>query len=123
MRRRSLAHGARVYPLVALALARIEPFLDAEWAALLLLVLLAGGGRWLGAAIGGALPGGTWWLVLGLYALAKVMELADHWMLAATAQLAGGHMLKHMLAAAAAACLVAAVVRAAHTPSSAGGAG
>jgi hypothetical protein len=58
----------------------------------------------------------TWWLVLGLYALAKVAELGDRWMLAAT-QYASGHMLKHLLAATAAACLVAAVARRSETRS------
>ena len=57
-----------------------------------------------------AVPGTTWCLVLGLYAAAKGLEMADRWMLATT-QVASGHMLKHVLAAAAAACLVIAVVR------------
>ena len=57
-----------------------------------------------------AVPGATWCLVLGLYAAAKGMEMADRWMFDAT-QVASGHMLKHGLAAAAAACLVIAVVR------------
>lgn len=70
-----------------------------------------------------AVPGGTWWLVLGLYALAKATELADHWMLAATSQWASGHMIKHLLAAAAAACLVMAVARAVRAPSAARPAG
>ena len=57
-----------------------------------------------------AVPGATWCLVLGLYAAAKGMEMADRWMFETT-QVASGHMLKHGLAAAAAVCLVIAVVR------------
>ena len=61
-----------------------------------------------------AVPALTWWWVLGLYAAAKGMEMADHWMFNAT-QGASGHMLKHLLAAGAAGCLVAAVVRCSRT--------
>ncbi len=57
-----------------------------------------------------AVPGITWCLALGLYAVAKGLEMADRWMFDAT-QIASGHMLKHGLAAAAAACLVIAVMR------------
>lgn len=56
-----------------------------------------------------AVPAPTWCLVLALYAVAKGMEVADHWMFEATHGMSG-HMLKHLLAAAAAACLVRAVI-------------
>jgi hypothetical protein len=55
-------------------------------------------------------PASTWWLVLGLYAGAKGLEMADHWVFHAT-QFASGHMFKHLLAAGAAAALVSAVIR------------
>ena len=58
----------------------------------------------------GAVSARTWCLVLGLYAAAKGMEIADHLVLQAT-QWVSGHMLKHLLAAFAAACLVAALIR------------
>jgi hypothetical protein len=57
-------------------------------------------------------PASAWWAVLGLYAAAKGMELADHAVLAATGWISG-HTLKHLLAAAAAAWVVRAVARAA----------
>jgi hypothetical protein len=50
----------------------------------------------------------TWWTVLGLYAVAKLMEVADHTVLDALG-VVSGHTLKHLLAAAAALCLVRAV--------------
>lgn len=58
-----------------------------------------------------AVGAGAWWAVLGLYALAKAMELADHAVFASLG-LVSGHTLKHLLAAAGAACLVAGLVRA-----------
>jgi hypothetical protein len=48
-----------------------------------------------------ALPDATWWAVLGLYAAAKLMELADRGIFDMLA-LTSGHTLKHLLAAAAA---------------------
>ena len=57
-----------------------------------------------------AVPAALWWLVLGFYALAKVMEMADRWIFDAT-QFTSGHTLKHLLAAASAACLVHALAR------------
>jgi hypothetical protein len=55
-----------------------------------------------------ATPASAWWAVLGLYALAKVMELGDGWLLGATG-ITSGHTLKHLFAAAAGAWIVAAV--------------
>ncbi|MEQ1807025.1 MAG: hypothetical protein ABL900_16730 [Burkholderiaceae bacterium] len=54
-------------------------------------------------------PASAWWAVLGLYAAAKGMEVADHAVLGATGWVSG-HTLKHLLAAAAAAWIVRAVV-------------
>jgi hypothetical protein len=48
-----------------------------------------------------ALPNKTWWIVLGLYAAAKLMELADHSVFDALA-FVSGHTLKHLFAAGAA---------------------
>ncbi len=53
-------------------------------------------------------PSSAWWAVLGLYAAAKGMEVADHAVLGATGWISG-HTLKHLLAAAAAAWIVRAV--------------
>ena len=55
-------------------------------------------------------PASAWWAVLGLYAAAKGMEVADHAVLGATGWISG-HTLKHLLAAAAAAWIVRAVTR------------
>ena len=55
-------------------------------------------------------PAHAWWAVLGLYAAAKVAEVADHAVLGATG-FVSGHTLKHLLAAAAAGWIVAAVTR------------
>ena len=57
-----------------------------------------------------AVRNSTWWLVLGLYAAAKGLEVADHWVFVITHG-ASGHMLKHLFAAGAAGFLVAAIVR------------
>lgn len=57
-----------------------------------------------------AVGNNTWWTVLGLYAAAKAMELADQ----AVFDVLGfgsGHTLKHLLAAAAALCLLRAVAK------------
>ena len=59
---------------------------------------------------GACTPPSAWWAVLGLYAAAKGMEVADHAVLGATGWVSG-HTLKHLLAAAAAAWIVRAVVR------------
>jgi hypothetical protein len=58
----------------------------------------------------GALPAGAWWTVLGWYAAAKLMELADAWVLGVT-QFTSGHTLKHVLAAVGAAWIVGAATR------------
>jgi hypothetical protein len=55
-------------------------------------------------------PASAWWAVLGLYALAKGTEVADHAILGATGWVSG-HTLKHLLAAAAAGWIVFAVTR------------
>jgi hypothetical protein len=54
-------------------------------------------------------PASAWWAVLALYAAAKVTEVADRAVLAATGWVSG-HTLKHLLAAAAAAWIVGAVI-------------
>jgi hypothetical protein len=61
----------------------------------------------------------VWWAVLGCYALAKAMELADHPVYAALG-IVSGHTLKHLLAAAGAAALVAGIARRASTTISCG---
>jgi hypothetical protein len=57
-----------------------------------------------------ALRDSDWWAVLGLYAAAKLMELADQEVLDAL-MLTSGHALKHLLAAAAALWLLRAAAR------------
>jgi hypothetical protein len=58
----------------------------------------------------GALRHGDWWTVLGLYAAAKLMELADRAVFDALG-VTSGHTLKHLLAAAAALWLLRAAAR------------
>jgi len=58
----------------------------------------------------GALRHGDWWTVLGLYAAAKLMELADQSVLDALG-FTSGHTLKHLLAAMAALWLLRAAAR------------
>lgn len=53
-----------------------------------------------------------WTLVIALYALAKVLELADHAVFNLTGQLVSGHSLKHVVASLAAWPVVVAVLRA-----------
>jgi hypothetical protein len=43
-----------------------------------------------------------WWLIIAVYAVAKLCELADHVIYEATGQLISGHSLKHLVAALAA---------------------
>ena len=43
-----------------------------------------------------------WWLIIAVYAVAKLCELADHVIFEATGQLVSGHSLKHLVAALAA---------------------
>ncbi len=64
---------------------------------------------------GGALAAGHWWGAIGLYALAKVFELADAPVLAASGALSG-HTLKHLIAAGAAFWLARCLARRAFTP-------
>lgn len=40
-----------------------------------------------------------WWLIIVIYAVAKVCELADHVIFEATGQIISGHSLKHLVAA------------------------
>ncbi|HWI12505.1 MAG TPA: hypothetical protein VNU48_14320 [Burkholderiaceae bacterium] len=61
-------------------------------------------------AAGGGLRDRDWWIVLGLYALAKLTELADRPVLEALG-LVSGHTLKHLFAAAAALWLLRAATR------------
>ena len=56
-------------------------------------------------AVAVAVRSGTWWAVLGLYAAAKLMEVADQAVLD-TLVFTSGHTLKHLLAAAAAWALI-----------------
>jgi hypothetical protein len=58
----------------------------------------------------GAVSGRDWLVVLGLYALAKVLETADHAVLDMLA-VVSGHTLKHLFAAAAAGWLLRAAAR------------
>jgi len=58
----------------------------------------------------GCLQDRDWWIVLGLYALAKLMELADRPVLDALGFISG-HTLKHLLAAVAALWLLRAATR------------
>ncbi len=69
--------------------------------------LLQGGGVLLLLALAAvpALPGALrvrWGMVIGLYALAKALELADHAVYALSGELVSGHSLKHGVAALAA---------------------
>jgi hypothetical protein len=69
--------------------------------------LLQGGGMvlLLGLALAPALPGALavrWGVVVGLYVLAKGLELADHAVFDLSGQLVAGHSLKHLVAACAA---------------------
>jgi len=57
-----------------------------------------------------ALRNSDWWMVLGLYAAAKLMQLADHTVLDALG-FTSGHTLKHLLAAGAALWLLRAATR------------
>jgi hypothetical protein len=56
-----------------------------------------------------AIPASAAWWALALYAVAKLLEVADHAVLE-TLQLLGGHPLKHLFAAAGAAVLIRAAV-------------
>ncbi len=57
-----------------------------------------------------AIPASAAWWALGLYAVAKLLEVGDHAVLE-TLHLLGGHPLKHLLAAAGAAVLMRAAVK------------
>ena len=61
----------------------------------LLLVLSVGRPRSGGLAV-------RWWLIIAVYAVAKLCELADHVIYEATAHVISGHSLKHLVAAGAA---------------------
>ena len=61
-----------------------------------------------------------WGFVLAAYALAKLCELADGWIFAASGQWVSGHTLKHLLAAAAALPVLAALARRQNGPQPAG---
>lgn len=86
----------------------LRPYLAVQFLPMLLVPLAL---AWqLRARHAGAVPAGAWWAVLGWYAAAKLMELADAWVLS-TIQVASGHMLKHLLAAVGAAWIVGAATR------------
>ena len=81
----------------------LRPYLFVQF----LPMLLVPAALWLRLPARGAhaLRNGTWWTVLGLYAAAKTMELADQTVFDALG-FTSGHTLKHLLAAAAALCLL-----------------
>lgn len=57
-------------------------------------------------------PASAWWALLGFYAAAKLMEMADRTVFDASITFVSGHTLKHLLAAAGAAWLLGAATRA-----------
>lgn len=86
----------------------LRPYLFVQF----LPMLLAPAALWLKlpASAAGALRDRDWWAVLGLYAAAKLMELADQPVLDALG-FTSGHTLKHLLAALAALWLLRAAAR------------
>jgi hypothetical protein len=86
----------------------LRPYLFVQF----LPMLLAPAALWLNlpASDASALRGRDWWAVLGLYAAAKLTELADQAVLDALG-FTSGHTLKHLLAALAALWLLRAVAR------------
>jgi len=77
-------------------LGNLLPWAVLQGAGLALLLVLS---------VGRPRPGGLvvrGWLIIAVYALAKLCELADHVIFEATAQLISGHSLKHLVAALAA---------------------
>jgi hypothetical protein len=81
-------------------------------------MLLVPAGLWLWPRPGdpAVVPASAWWGVLGCYAAAKVFELGDRGVYAASGFIISGHTLKHVLAAAGAAWLLSAAVRACTPP-------
>jgi hypothetical protein len=75
--------------------------------------LLIPAALWLGLAptFEAATPASAWWALLGFYAAAKLMEMADHAVFDYSIAFVSGHTLKHLLAAAGAAWLLAAATR------------
>ncbi len=86
----------------------LRPYLFVQFLPMLLVPIAL----WLNLPVRGTggLPDATWWSVLGLYAAAKLMELADRCLFDATG-FVSGHTLKHLLAAIAALCLLRAAIR------------
>ncbi len=81
----------------------LRPYLFVQFLPMLLVPVALG---WrLPARTSGALRHADWWIVLGLYAVAKLLELGDRAVLDALG-LTSGHTLKHLLAAAAALWMV-----------------
>jgi predicted membrane channel-forming protein YqfA (hemolysin III family) len=100
----SLAAGP-VTLLVALLAGNVLPWALVQGGGLLLLLVFG-----LRAPRRGALAV-RWGVVLALYVIAKLLELADATVFAATGELVSGHTLKHLLAAAAAAPVLSALSR------------
>lgn len=99
--------SARAGAGLALAILLLGPLSVGIWAYsgnLLPGVLLQGGGMVLLVVLAWLrpLPGALalrWGLVIGIYALAKGLELADHALFAASSELISGHSLKHLVGA------------------------
>ena len=90
-------------PQGSLAGGDLRPYLFVQFLPMLLIPLLF----WmkLPAQHPHAIPAGAAWWALGLYAVAKLLEIGDHAVLEAL-HLLGGHPLKHLFAAAGAAVLM-----------------
>ncbi len=110
---------ARAGLVLAQAVLLLGALSIAVWAVggnLLPWALLQGGGMalLLALALLPALPGALpvrWGAVIGLYALAKLLELADHAVFEFSGQLVSGHSLKHVMAACAAWPVISALRR------------
>jgi hypothetical protein len=74
-------------------LGNLLPWALLQGAGLVLLLVLSVGRQRAGGLAA------RWWLIILVYAVAKLCELADHVIYEATAQLVSGHSLKHLVAA------------------------
>ncbi|MFM8899980.1 MAG: ceramidase domain-containing protein [Burkholderiales bacterium] len=86
----------------------LRPYLFVQFLPMLLVLLLFG--MKLAAQHSQAIPASAAWWALGLYAIAKLLEIGDHAVLESL-HFIGGHPLKHLFAAAGAAMLMHAAVR------------
>jgi hypothetical protein len=100
--------GWTLAPQGHLAGGDLRPYLFVQFLPMLLIPLLF----WmkLPAQQPHAIPASPAWWALGLYAIAKLLEIGDHAVLE-TLHLLGGHPLKHLFAAAGAAVLIRAAIR------------